>query len=262
MARSATVDVAAQIRTLRDMTEFNEAMEVLRSIWAPADGDAPILAELMRAIDFAGGYVAGAFADGAMVGASVGFLADRDGEHHLHSHISGVVPAWQSRNVGLALKQHQRSWAIDRGIDVIEWTFDPLVRRNAYFNLAKLGAAVVGFAPDFYGEMDDEFNAGDFTDRAVVRWDLARSPDGAAQGDDAAVILDDDGDGAPSVSKSNAATLRAFIPEDIVAIRRRDADLAREWRLALRESFGAAVADGYRGVAMTRDGWYTLERSR
>ena len=95
-------------------------------------------------MSFAGGYISGAYAGDELIGASAGFLGRRAGELHLHSHISGVIAARQSRHVGVALKQHQRAWALARGIDSIEWTFDPLVRRNAFFNLVKLGAEVVG----------------------------------------------------------------------------------------------------------------------
>ena len=250
--------MTVEVRTLSDMGDLDDAMGVFQSIWGFRDGSAPITAEFMRALAFAGNYVAGAFADGEMVGASAGFLGVRDGHQHLHSHISGVVAEWQSKAVGLALKHHQRDWALARGIDTIEWTFDPLVRRNAYFNLMKLGADIVGFEANFYGDMNDAINAGDPTDRAVIRWDLRNGAPGTNQEGD--VILDAGDDGAPVVDKSGAPVLRAWVPEDVVALRTQDADAARAWRLALRESFGAAVADGYVATSITRDGWYTLVR--
>jgi predicted GNAT superfamily acetyltransferase len=259
MTTAPTVDVAAQIRTLDGMAELAEAIEVLRSIWGFPDAEAPISAELLRALTLAGGYVAGAFADGQMIAASAGFLGHRAGVSHLHSHISGVRPDWQGRHVGLALKHHQREWALARGLTAIEWTFDPLVRRNAYFNLVKLGARVAGFEADFYGEMHDTINAGDPTDRAVVHWNLegAVSTKAAAGG---AVILHPDDQQSPVVARASAPVLRAWVPDDIVALRRRDPAAGRAWRLALRESFGAAIAEGYVAHSMSRDGWYTLVR--
>jgi predicted GNAT superfamily acetyltransferase len=259
MATSATVEVTAEIRALDHMAEFVDAMEVLRSIWGFPQGEPPLSAEIMRALSFAGGYVAGAFADGALIGASAGFLAQRDGHVHLHSHISGVVPQWQGRHVGLALKQHQRGWALERGIDVIEWTFDPLVRRNAFFNLVKLGARVVDFKVNFYGEMNDAINAGDPTDRGVIEWDLKASS--ASVPNEGDVILEADSDSEPVVRGGRGPVLRAWIPEDVVALRQTDPDAARRWRLALRDSVGEAIADGYVAVSMDRDGWYTLVRS-
>jgi predicted GNAT superfamily acetyltransferase len=259
MSRGAAVDIAVEIRSLESMADFTSAADALRSIWAPAGGEPPLLPEVMRAIAFSGGYVAGAFADAELVGASVGFIGVRDGELHLHSHISGVRATWQGRHVGLALKSHQRDWALARGIGHIEWTFDPLVRRNAFFNLAKLGAAVVGYEPDFYGPMDDAFNAGDFTDRGVVLWSLAKTPRTADE--NAPVILSADDKGGPLRGEADGPALRAWIPEDIVAVRQSNQDTARAWRLALRETFGAAIRRGYAATAMTRDGWYTLERT-
>jgi predicted GNAT superfamily acetyltransferase len=247
-----------EVRTLNSMPELTEAMEVLRSIWGFRNDEAPISAEFMRALAFAGNYVAGAFAGDRMIGASAGFLGLHDGDAHLHSHISGVVADWQGQHVGLAIKHHQRDWALARGINMIEWTFDPLVRRNAFFNLVKLGATVTGFAANFYGDMNDAINAGDPTDRAVVQWDLASPTFGHDRDGDP--ILEADDTGAPVADKSDAAVLRVWVPEDIVAMRRSDPGAARAWRIALRETFGAAVNDGYLATSMTRDGWYTLER--
>jgi predicted GNAT superfamily acetyltransferase len=256
--------VEIQVRELAGMDEVERAVDVFRTIWGFRDAAGPINAELIQAFTLAGGYLAGAFGngegedDGDMIGASVGFLGYRDGHVHLHSHISGVVPAHQGRHVGLALKLHQRDWCLERGIDTVEWTFDPLIRRNAFFNLVKLGATVVDFKPDFYGDMPDAINAGDPTDRAVVEWDL-RAPTKDRDRDGPAILRAAD-DGEPVAEAADGEVLRAWIPEDAVALRQRDPDTGRAWRLALRDTFGAAVADGYRATSMTRDGWYTLER--
>ena len=99
---------------------------------------------MLTAIAHSGGYVAGAFDGTRMVGASVGFLADHHGDQALHSHITGVVDPMRHAGVGRAIKLHQRRWAAERELRSITWTFDPLVRRNAWFNIAVLGADVVG----------------------------------------------------------------------------------------------------------------------
>jgi predicted GNAT superfamily acetyltransferase len=260
MTTSASVELDVEVRTLDDMDAINEAVELLRTIWGFPGAEAPVSGGVMRALSYAGGYAAGAFADGQLIGVSAGFLALRHDALHLHSHITGVLADWQSRHVGLALKAHQRAWALERGINVIEWTFDPLVRRNAYFNLVKLGAAVVGFEPNFYGDMDDAINAGDLTDRAVVHWQLDADPV-RRESLDGDVILQADDKGQPMTSHARGARLRAWIPEDAVGLRKSDPGTALAWRVALRESLGAAVADGYAATSMTRDGWYTLERA-
>jgi predicted GNAT superfamily acetyltransferase len=257
-----------QVRLLDGMAELTQAMGALHAIWGFDGGQPPISAELLRAISYAGGYVAGAVAGSDVVGVSAGFLGRHDGGLHLHSHISGVVPSWQGRHVGLALKQHQRAWALARDIETIEWTFDPLVRRNAFFNLVKLGADVVGFEPSFYGEMRDAINAGDETDRAVVRWGLrSDAAVAAAHGHldrdrSGTVVLSADGDEHPVVTPSTDPVLRAWIPYDSLAVRKDNPARGRAWRTALRDTFGAAVRDGYVATSMSRDGWYTLARQR
>ena len=133
-------------------------------------------AELLRAMGKAESYVAGAFdaehPEAGMVGVCVGFHST-PAARAMHSHIAGVTPAVAGRHVGFALKLHQRAWCLDRGIDLTEWTFDPLVSRNAYFNLAKLGARVAEYLPDFYGSMTDAINRATTSDRILVHWSLA-----------------------------------------------------------------------------------------
>jgi predicted GNAT superfamily acetyltransferase len=216
--------------------------------------------ELLRALAHAGNYVAGAWIDDELIGVSAGFFGHRDGTVYLHSHISGVAPDHQGGHVGSALKEHQRAWALERGITTIEWTFDPLVRRNAYFNLAKLGALVVGYEADFYGSMRDAINAGDETDRAVARWDLDAGARPTVDATNAAVILRPDHDGGPVVESGATSVLRAWIPRDHLQLRERDPEAAVSWRQALRDSVGSAIKRGYVAVDMTRDGWYTLVR--
>jgi predicted GNAT superfamily acetyltransferase len=248
------------IRALTEMDELAAAADLLAAIWGYPPDQGPITPELLRALAHSGNYVAGAWDGDRLVGTSAGFLGRHGDELHLHSHISGVELGHQGANLGFALKQHQRDWALERGIRVIEWTFDPLVRRNAYFNLAKLGARVVGYQPHFYGAMRDAVNAGDETDRAVVRWDLGSAP--SVPAGTGVVVLRPDDDGRPQVDKSDADVIKAWVPEDVVALRRDDPETASAWRSALRDTLGAAVGDGYVATGMTRDGWYTLERGR
>lgn len=248
----------ALVRPLDGMDEHAAAADLLAGVWGTAEGQHPLTPETMRALSHAGNYVAGAWLGDELVAVSAGFIGLHDGAVHLHSHISGVARAHQGTHVGFALKQHQRQWALAHGIDVIEWTFDPLVRRNAYFNLTKLGAVVVGFETDFYGDMRDELNAGDHTDRAVARWLVKAPPRPAVDNAGAPAILRANHEGMPVADGSSAPVLRAWIPEDHAALRESDPAAANAWRLALRETVGAAIGRGYLATAMTRDGWYTL----
>jgi len=242
------------VRSLVDLRDLNRAAEVLATVWSSPTGQQPIAPALLRALEHSGNYVAGAFLHDELVGASAAWLGRRGDELILHSHITGVAPAHQGRDIGFTLKQHQREWSLERGVGVIEWTFYPLIRRNAYFNLARLGAAIVAYEEDLYGPMDDEMNAGEETDRAHVRWKLGDARASASAGGD--VILAAADDGSPHVEPSDAPVLRAWIPDDYV----RDRARLTGWRRAVRESVGAAVRRGYQAVGMTRDGWYTLTR--
>ncbi len=126
---------------------------------------------MLLALDYAGNTVLVAHDNGKPVGAALGFLGWSEGIH-LHSHMAAVVPWRRSGGVGFALKLFQRAACLQQGVTDIRWTFDPLIRRNAHFNLVKLGAEAVRFLPDFYGRLDDAINGGDRSDRFEVRWRL------------------------------------------------------------------------------------------
>jgi predicted GNAT superfamily acetyltransferase len=256
--RSAVAETV--VRALDDMAALARAADLLAEIWGCPPNQGPVTPELLRALAHSGNYVAGAWVEKDLIGVSAGFLGRRDGVVYLHSHISGVAPDHQGGHVGSALKEHQRAWALERDITTIEWTFDPLVRRNAYFNLAKLGALVVGYEADFYGSMRDALNAGDETDRAVARWDLDADARPAVDATNATVILRPDDDGQPVIESGMAPVLRAWIPRDNLELREQNPEAAASWRQALRDSVGSAIRRGYVAVDMSRDGWYTLVR--
>jgi predicted GNAT superfamily acetyltransferase len=227
--------------------------------------------ELLRAFGKAGNYVGGAFDGDRLVGACVGFF-HAPADDALHSHIAGVVPDTAGRHVGFALKLHQRAWALARGVADIVWTFDPLVSRNAYFNLTKLGALAVEYLPNFYGPMADALNGGDDSDRLLVRWRLrdpavvracegepARCPTAGAP---AVVALGLADDGSPAVGDLTGAVSLVSVPADIAALRVSDAALAQEWRVAVRDALTALVAGGGEIVGFDRAGFYIVRRNR
>ena len=270
-AEAAAAQAGLKILPLDEVEQIHEAADLFTAVWQVSREHPLIPPNTLRALAHSGNYVFGAFEDGRMTGAIVGFWGRLGGAMQLHSHILGVSPLSQSRSVGFALKQHQRAWALAQGLDVVTWTFDPLVRRNAYFNIAKLGAAVSEYYPNFYGAMDDGINDGDTSDRVLVEWDLdapnvidasERRPTDvdlrALQDDGAAVVLEEDGDGRPKTSDGRERVLLASIPEDIVAIRSKSRETADRWRAALREVLFGALQDGYTAVGMTRSGWYVL----
>jgi predicted GNAT superfamily acetyltransferase len=248
------------VRELTTPDDLRAASEVLAGIWRPTD---PMPYEMLRVLRLLGGYISGVYESGVMVGACAAFPA-ADGS--LHSHITGVSA--RGRGAGFAIKRHQRAWALAHGITTITWTFDPLVRRNAHFNLAKLAARVTEYLPDFYGEMPDELNAGDPSDRVLLTWDL-NAPDVAAamagappaEPEPAPVAALTEGpDGRPVETDPAGATRVAVgTPGDIAALRLSDPELALGWRRAQRAALGGALDAGYRVTGFTRSGHYLLE---
>jgi predicted GNAT superfamily acetyltransferase len=240
-AAAAASDV--EIREVHEPLELDAISRLLSLIWNRQIDSRPVTSELLRALTMTGHYVTGGFIEGELVGAAVAFFAAPP-ESTLHSHITGVVSQHAARSVGYALKLHQRAWALQRGVSTMTWTFDPLVRRNAYFNLAKLGVRAVEYLPNFYGAMQDPINAGDDSDRLLVVWDLAApqlEPDPAPG---APVVLQVGADGAPLRRGSDAPETIVEIPAEIETMRVREPALARAWRLAVRDCLGEAMAGG------------------
>jgi predicted GNAT superfamily acetyltransferase len=158
-----------------------------------------------------------------MVGASVAFFA-APAARSMHSHITGVLPGQQSQGLGRLLKQHQREWALAREVGHITWTFDPLVARNAHFNLRTLGTRVTEYLVNHYGAMDDGINRGDETDRILVSWALAAPP----------VPTPEDDRVVASVA----------VPPDIEALRKDDPTDAAAWRARVRDEIVRHLAAG------------------
>jgi predicted GNAT superfamily acetyltransferase len=251
------VDVTVQ--DLVTVPELAEAEALFAGTWP---GQPPASTGLLRAVSHAGGYVSGARdGDGALLGAAMGFLADHHGPA-LHSHLAAVVPAARARGVGLALKLHQRDWARSRGFVAVTWTFDPIVRRNAWFNVSKLGAGVGPYLPDFYGRMDDGVNDGGPTDRLLAVWDVwaESGTTSVAEGDSAgavAALEEVGGAPVPRTVPADAALVSVATPPDVESLRRGDPPLAGRWRFAVRESLEPLMATGT-VAGFTRGGSYLV----
>lgn len=166
-----------RVALLDRMEDMHVAADLLRDVWGGTEH--PVQPALLMAQAHAGNYVSAAWDGDRMVGASMAFLADPE-RLALHSHITGVVADSAGRGIGRALKDHQARWCRDHGIGEVHWTFDPLVARNAWFNLARLGATVRAYLVDFYGEMPDARNRGQGSDRLLVTWDVAAAGDDPA----------------------------------------------------------------------------------
>jgi predicted GNAT superfamily acetyltransferase len=265
-------EVRAAVSELHELDDLRALRDLFAAIWDRPD-EPPLTLETLRALAHSGSYVAGVHAGERLVGGLVGWLGGAPSNGlHMHSHILGVAGDNQVRGLGFELKQHQRRWSLARGIDVIEWTTDPLVRRNAYFNLGKLGAQARGYLVNFYGAMADGLNAGEESDRLLIRWQLNTEQAAAAAGgraaepdiesllrDGARLVLSVGPSGEPVSGSSDARVLICEVPEDIVALRHADPSAARSWRLAVRRALGDAFDAGYQITTAARSGHYVLE---
>ncbi|TYB68411.1 GNAT family N-acetyltransferase [Nonomuraea sp. PA05] len=277
------------IRELHEIGEFEQVYRLFDEIWHPEPANVPVTVELMAGFAHTGNYVAGAFAGGDLVGASIGFLASGGGSGGasggtsgrvageassgapsgtsdrvagevaagaLHSHVTGAVIG---KGVGYALKLHQRAWCRERGLERITWTFDPLVRRNAYFNLVKLGARPEAYLPEFYGAMADAINEGDASDRLLAVWRVTGEQDDKLPLDEAYPVVSEAADGRPAVEEGGGhRVLLVGTPRDVERLRRQDAAAARAWRMAVREALGGALDAGARVSGFTERGEYVV----
>lgn len=271
-AREAALTTASRVglrvTELTTMSMHEAASALFARVWQLDQSMSPTHPELLRALEHSGNYVAGAFLGDQLVGASVGFFA---ADRSLHSHITGVASGSRGVGVGYAVKQHQRAWALARGVDTITWTFDPLVRRNALFNLHKLGACLTSYLPDFYGAMTDGINAGDLSDRLSVCWQLTSpravaAAEGRIEQPDPPVLPADqrhvrldrlDGE-RPEPRQPRQPPWLVAVPRDIERLRRTDMGLARAWRLGVRAALLDGLDHGLRITAISRDGWYVM----
>ncbi|MBB5872920.1 putative GNAT superfamily acetyltransferase [Allocatelliglobosispora scoriae] len=263
VARTIAGRLGLRVVELHSIGDCIAAGELVRQVWDAASADSVVNASTMRAFAHSGNYVAGAYAGDLLVGVAVAFR----GDGHLHSHVAGVLPGHQGGGVGHALKQHQRGWSLRHGIDRVAWTFDPLIRRNAVFNLRKLGADATEYLPDFYGPLDDGVNAGDVTDRLYIEWHLdSPAAIGAARGTPAdadpagaaTLLADADDRPVPGSAAPDGGPLLIAVPRDIEALRTRDPHLAAAWRVALREAVTSTLTRGYAISGITRTGSYLL----
>ncbi|HEY1336757.1 MAG TPA: acetyltransferase [Bryobacteraceae bacterium] len=168
-------EVAIEIRQLFQLHEFEEVMRLQAAIWGFADIELLPLRFLV-VVTKVGGHVFGAYDGADMIGFCFAIPGVKgSGRPYLHSHMLGVLPAYRDSRVGRRLKLRQREDAIERGIDLIEWTFDPLELKNAFFNMERLGAIVRRYTENQYGVTASPLHGGLPTDRCVAEWWI-RSP--------------------------------------------------------------------------------------
>jgi len=250
------------IRPLASIADYDEAVALQDETWGAGFSDR-VPAAILRVAQKVGGVSAAAFdADGRMLGLVFGLTGVRDGRLVHWSDMLAVREHARGKHLGERLKIYQRDVLRDIGVQTMFWTFDPLVARNAHFNLNRLGASIAEYVPNFYGANTGSILHGGLpTDRLVAEWELtagtaapARSANGTAtrNEDVPRTSIVDGGEPRGIVPLPDAARVRVPIPRDIETVLSSDAGVALSWRLATRDAIMHYLARGYRVTAFHR----------
>jgi len=222
-----------EARALTSQADLEEAVHLQQVIWGFEDVELLPLRLFVTATKV-GGQVFGAFDGKKMVGFCLAVPGIKPGpKTYLHSHMLGVLPEYRDARIGRTLKLTQRDEARARGIDLIEWTFDPLELKNAFFNIERLGAIVRRFVLNQYGTTSSHLHGGLPTDRCIAEWWIS-SPRALAITSGKAFARD-------------AITARISVRSDIASLRAADPTAAREIQKAISEQFLECF---FRGLAV------------
>lgn len=251
LAQQACDAAGIRVEVLDGWRGTDDARTIFDAVWPSTNEGTQVTPNFLTAITHSGGYCAVAYdiATEQPIGGCLAIVGRHKNEHgqwedHLHSHLNAVLPSVRDRGVGSALKFDQRAWAHEQGIPLIGWTFDPLVRRNAWINLVKLGARIREYLPNFYGVMFDELNANDESDRLYAWWRTDQHVQGA-------VITD--------VSTDDVIVP---LPDDIIAIRASEPTRAQQWRREVREAMLPRLSAGWKVRGLTPDHSYVLTKEK
>ncbi len=215
-----------EARRLTSHPEFNNAVRLQQEIWGFDEIDL-LPVRLFVVASKIGGHAFGAYEGDRMVGFCLAIPGLKPGgKYYLHSHMLGVRPEYRNAGVGRMLKLAQREDALARSIDLIEWTFDPLEIKNAYFNMERLGAIVRRYVCNQYGTTSSHLHGGLPTDRCTAEWWVS-SPRVEA-------IL------AGASPDRGSVVTRISVPAEISAIRENDPERARSVQLQISEEFAVA----------------------
>jgi predicted GNAT superfamily acetyltransferase len=256
------------IRLIESSEEMPSVEQLQRVVWPGSETDVVPLHMLITAVHN-GGLVLGAFIDEKIVGfifGIPGLETTPDGPRPKHcSHMMGIHPDHRDRGIGFALKQAQWQMVRHQGLDHITWTFDPLLSRNAYLNIAKLGAVCTTYRRAEYGDMRDGLNAGLPSDRFQLDWWIStrrverrlskrsrptlKLTHVSRSGLHPFYALQISTGHLPQppehIPPFDDRLLLAEIPGNFSALKEKDFGLARDWRFFSRELFETAFAKNY-----------------
>lgn len=261
------------LRPLAGLAEREACVALQEKVWGPAFADR-VPASILMIAQETGGVASGAFEGDRLVGFVFGITGVEDGRPIHWSDMLAVAPDCRGRGIGFRLKRHQRELLLERGVELVRWTFDPLEARNAHINLRRLGATAAEYRRDLYGASDSPLHAGIGTDRLVVEWAIASERVAAslagrttARGDGPVLNPPDASEGLPrpgrAIAEPGPGTVRVAVPARIQALKQEDPALAVEWRENLRTALERALDAGYTVVDLVRGdpvAFYVLSR--
>jgi predicted GNAT superfamily acetyltransferase len=257
------------IRPLTTIDECREVAALERTVWGYTDAEDVVPPPVLVVSIKRGGILLGAFDDDGGQSRMRGFVYSipgiKNGRPMQWSHMLGVVPDARSSGLGTRLKLAQRDAALAMGLDLIEWTYDPLQAANAHLNFAKLGVVVEEYEENVYGESSSPLHSGTPTDRFVAEWHIKEPHVARRVGSiGGPIVRDSSVAGAPIVNPSPSAGDRLSpgaadlslddrrvlveIPVGFSEMLEADPPLALEWRYATRGIFETYFARGYRAV--------------
>jgi predicted GNAT superfamily acetyltransferase len=262
VARAAADQAGVTLRALRGPIDADAITRVIQATWGESES---LSREMVVALAAAGNAPYGAFDGDQLIGFVLGWagITPEDGLH-VHSHQLATLPGLRHKGVGYALKLAQAAQALDQGITLVRWTFDPLVSRNAWFNITKLGASADRFLPDFYGQMADSINVGERSDRLLVRWELeGRDPVSLIPTAEATPVLRRSTDGGPGEvgEPPSEGPASIQVPREYHELRAKEPEVGRLWRDATSSAFTACFGAGFKVVGFNPDSTYLLDRS-
>jgi len=254
------------IRPLTTLDECQQVAAIEKAVWEFADGEDVVPPSLLIVSIKRGGLLLGAFDDaGRLLGFVYSMPGVKDGRLIHWSHMLGVVPDARGTGVGLRLKLAQRDHLLRAGVDLVEWTFDPLQALNAHLNFARLGVVVEEYEEDVYGRSTSPLHLGTPTDRFVAEWRLTAPHVERRISMPVASLIRDSSvmsavpvnhgrekgewlESSPPMLDVSERRLLVEIPTDFTEMQRRAPDLAMEWRLATRSIFETYLRRSYRVV--------------
>src|SRR5277367_1958326 len=225
------------VRKCAGMEEFQRCVALEKEIWGENDLEVEP-ATLFVVAEETGGQVLGAFDEERLVGFTLALVGLRDGTMFLHSHMTGVLAEYRDRGVGRALKLFQRQEALERGIRLIVWTFDPLENRNTHFNLNRLGAIARKYLPNLYGLTTSPLHLGLPTDRLLAEWPLDSARVAAAVED----LAKEPGEAPATIE----------LPAELERWKRNDTASVARVQTRIREEFTGWFARGYAAVGVRK----------